>query len=79
MARPKVEQEIFLISLSTYVYHSSIPIYAGAYRDFDIAAILDTDLPKNLATDCGKHGRSADGSSLDHAGTGNSVIRKWAK
>jgi len=41
MARPKVKQEIFLISVSTFVYCSSNPIYAGVCRVYDIAAILD--------------------------------------
>lgn len=75
MARPNVEQEIFLIVLSTFVYCSLNPIYAGAYRGYDVAAILDT----NLATDRGKCGHSADGSSLDCADHGNYMIEKWAK
>lgn len=75
MARPKMEQEIFLFSLSTFVFHSSNPIHVRAYRCYDIAAILDTNLPKSLATDHGQRGCSADGSSLDPAGTGNSMVR----
>lgn len=65
--------------LEYFLYCSSNPIYAGAYRGYDIAAILDKNLPKSLATDHGKCDRSAGGSSIDCAGTGNSMIRKWAK
>lgn len=72
MARPKVDQEVFHISLSSLVQSSSNPIYAGAYRDYDIAAILDTNLPRSLSTDHGKCGRCVEGSSPDRAGTGNS-------
>lgn len=51
----------------SFVYCSSNPIYAGAHRGYDTAAILDTNLPKTLATHHGKCGCSANGSSLHHA------------